>query len=188
MMGPRNFKRMASTVSGSGFGAPNIHSGATYGDFARVQEFYGDDLRAVATLPGTNTVVAVGDGGCIARSTDKGLTWAYNADPSFGFGGVTRFAHNGTTTYAVGTSGTFMKKEAGSPWTIPTIPSSSGYAPNFKDIAYIDGTIWISAGYDYLAKSTDDGATWTEMYTVSGLADGIYGMSWFDADNGVLAV
>jgi photosystem II stability/assembly factor-like uncharacterized protein len=170
---------------GAGFAAPNIHSGATYANWGRVQEFYGDDLRAVAVIPGTNSVVAVGDG-CIARSTDKGLTWTFNSDPSFGFGGITRFAHNGTTTYAVGANGAFMKKEAGSDWTRPVILSPSGYAPNFRDIAYIDGVIYASGGYDFFAKSTDDGATWTEMYTITGLADGIYGMSWFDADNAIL--
>ena len=171
---------------GSGFAAPNIHSGATYANFARVQEFYGDDLRAVATLPGTNTVVAVGDGGCIGRSTDKGLTWSYYSDPSFGFAGVSRFSHDGTTTYAVGTSGTFMKKEAGSDWTRPAIISPDGYAPNFRDIKAIDGVLYVSGGYNYLAKSTDDGATWTELTTITSLSDGIYGMAWFDADNGVL--
>lgn len=171
---------------GSGFAAPNIHSGATYANWGRVQEFYGDDLRAVATLPGTNTVVAVGDGGCIARSTDKGLTWTYNWDPSFGFAGVSRFAHEGTTTYAVGTSGMFMKKEAGSDWTIPRIISPNGYAPNFRDIACVGGTVYVSAGYDYLAKSTDGGATWTELFGGGSLAEGIYGMAWFDADNAIL--
>lgn len=171
---------------GSGFAAPNIHSGATYADWSRVQEFYGDDLRAVATLPGTNTVVAVGDGGCIGRSTDKGQTWSYYSNPSFGFAGISRFAHAGTTTYAVGTSGTFMKKEAGSDWTLPVVISPNGFAPNFKDITCIEGVIYVSGGYDFLAKSTDGGATWTEMYNITALADGIYGMSWFDADNGIL--
>jgi len=79
-----------------------------------------------------------------------------------------------------------MKKEASSDWTLPKVISPDGYAPNFKDIACIEGVIYVSAAYDYLAKSTDGGATWTEMYTVTGLADGIYGMSWFDALNGVL--
>ncbi len=171
---------------GSGFAAPNIHSGATYANWSRVQEFYGDDLRAVATVPGTNTVVAVGDGGCIGRSTDRGQTWSYYSDPSFGFAGVSRFAHDGTTTYAVGTSGTFMKKEAGSDWTQPVVISPNGYAPNFKNVYASGGTIFVSGGYDYLAKSTDGGATWTEMYPVTALADGIYGMSWLPNGRGVL--
>ncbi len=171
---------------GSGFAAPNIHSGATYANWGRVQEFFGDDLRAAATVPGTNTVMAVGDEGCIARSTDKGLTWDYLYDPCFGFGGITRFAHSGTTTYAVGASGLFMKKEAGVPWTAPNILSPNGYAPNFRDLACIGNTIYASAGYDYLAMSTDGGATWTELHSGGSLAEGMYGMSWFNDGSGVL--
>ncbi len=170
---------------GSGFAAPNIHSGATYANWGRVKEFTGEDLRAAAVIPGTNTVMAVGDQGCIARSTDKGLTWTFAYDPCFGFGGITRFAHDGTTTYAVGANGLFMKKVAGSPWTTPKVISPNGYAPNFKDLACVGSTIYASAGRDYLARSTDGGATWTEMYTVTALADGIYGMSWLPNGRGV---
>jgi len=171
---------------GSGFAAPNIHSGATYSNWARVKEFTGEDIRDAAVLPGTNTVIAVGDEGTIARSTDRGQTWTFLYDPCFGFGGITRFAHNGTTTYAVGANGLFMKKEAGSPWTTPVVLSPSGYAPNFKDLVCVGNVIYASAGYNMLARSVDDGATWTEMQTITGLSDGIYGMSWFDADNAVL--
>ena len=39
-------RRVLIVGGGSGFAAPNIHSGATYASFGRVQEFYGDDLRA----------------------------------------------------------------------------------------------------------------------------------------------
>jgi photosystem II stability/assembly factor-like uncharacterized protein len=163
---------------GSGFAAVNIHSGATYSDWARKPEVFGDDLRAAAVVPGTNTVVAVGDEGCIARSTDKGLTWSFYTDPCFGFGGITRFASSGTTTYAVGANGLFMKKEAGSPWTTPKVLSPSGYAPNFRDIQCVGGKVYASAGYDFLAVSDDGGDTWTEINTVTALQDGIYGMAW----------
>jgi photosystem II stability/assembly factor-like uncharacterized protein len=171
---------------GSGFAAPNIHSGATYADWARVKEFTGDGLNACAVVPGTNTVFAVGDDGTIAKSDDKGYTWDFLYTASFGFRGILRFTHNGTTTFAVGGNGLFMKKVGDSDWTAPVVLSPNGYAPNLQDIFYIDGVLYASAGYDFLAKSTDDGDTWTEMYTVTALADGIYGMHWFDADNGIL--
>jgi photosystem II stability/assembly factor-like uncharacterized protein len=165
---------------GSGFAAPNIHSGATYANWQRFQEFFGDDLRDCAVVPGTNTVIAVGDEGCIATSTDKGLTWSFLFDPCFGFGGITRFAHGGgTTTYAVGANGLFMKND-GSGWSTPKVLSPNGYAPNFKDIAYNNGKLYASAAYDYLAVSDDDGDTWSELYPVTALADGIYGMSWLN--------
>jgi photosystem II stability/assembly factor-like uncharacterized protein len=171
---------------GSGFAGLNIHASPDLSTWTRQVEFFGDDLRDCAVIPGTNTVMAVGDEGCIATSTDRGLTWSFNYDPSFGFAGVSRFCKAGTTTLAVGTNGMFMKKDAGSDWTIPRLVSTTGYAPNFKDIKYIDGTIYVSAGYDYLARSDDMGATWTELTTPTSLADGMYGMHWFDVNNGVL--
>jgi len=172
---------------GSGFSAPNVLSNGTdYTDWGRIQEFCGEDLRACAVVPGTNTVIAVGDGGIIARSTDRGLNWTYEYDPSFGFAGITRFAKAGETTLAVGGNGTFMKKDDGVPWTTPIIVSPNGFAPNFKDIKYIDGTIFVSAGYNYLAKSDDMGATWTELNAVTSLSDGVYGMHWFNTLDGVL--
>ncbi len=173
------------TGGGSGFAAPNISS-TDLSSFARRQEFFGSTMRDAAVVPGTDVIITVGDDGCIATSSNRGLDWTYNYDPGFGFGGITRFGHEGTTTYAVGANGLFMKKVDGSDWTLPTIISENGYAPNFKDLACIDGVIYASGSYDYLAKSTDGGATWTEMYTVTALADGIYGMSWFDADNAIL--
>jgi photosystem II stability/assembly factor-like uncharacterized protein len=172
------------TGGGSGFAAPNVTS-TDLASWNRRLEFTGTTLRDAAVIPGTNSIIAVGDDGVVARSDDRGITWDYYYDPSFGFGGITRFAHNGTTTYAAGANGLFMKND-GSGWTRPALVSQNGYAPNFRDIQYINGVLYISGPYDYLAKSTDDGATWTEMYTVTALADGIYGMHWFDELNGIL--
>jgi photosystem II stability/assembly factor-like uncharacterized protein len=170
---------------GGGFAAANVHS-SDLTNWYRTPEFYGANLRDCAVIPGTNTVMAVGDDGLIATSTNRGLDWSYNYDPSFGFRGVTAFTNAGTTTLAVGGNGMFMKKEAASPWTQPKLVSPNGFAPTFHDIAYAGGKIYASGTYDYFAVSDDMGATWTELYTVTSLYDGIYGMSWHNDTTAVL--
>jgi photosystem II stability/assembly factor-like uncharacterized protein len=170
---------------GSGFAGLNIHGSADLTTWSRVQEFYGDYLRDCAAIPGTNTIMAVGYNGTVARSTDRGQTWSFNFDPSFGFAGIKAITKAGTTTLAVGTKGLFMKKEAAGDW-VPSFASPNGYTPILKDVWYVGGVIYISGQYDYLAKSTDMGATWTQLSHSASLSDGIYSMHWFDALNGLL--
>ena len=170
---------------GSGFAGLNIHSGATYSNWSRVQEFYGDYLNDCAVIPGTNTIMAVGDWGTIGTSTDKGQTWSFNFNPDFGFAGIKAMTKVGTTTFAVGTKGLFMKKEAAGDWEV-SLASPQGFSPILHDIWYIDGVLYISGQYDYLAKSTDMGVTWTQLFHSSALTAAMYKMHWFDALNGLL--
>ena len=173
------------TGGGSGFAAPNIHSSTDLGTWSRVQEFYGEDLRGCAAIPGTNTIMAVGDQGTIGTSTDRGQTWTFNFNPDFGFAGIKGMTKAGTTTFAVGTNGLFMKKEAAGPWVV-SIAAPLGWAPILHDVWYIGEVLYVSGSNDYLVKSLDMGATWTQMsHTVSN-ADGIYKMHWFDDLHGLL--
>ena len=170
---------------GSGFAAPNIHSSTDLSTWSRVQEFYGDDLRGCAVIPGTNTIMAVGDEGTIGTSTDRGQTWSFNFNPSFGFAGIKGMTKAGTTTLAVGTNGLFMKKEAGGDW-VPSLAAPLGYAPIIHDVWYVDGIIYASGSNDHLVKSTDMGATWTQLFHSASLSDAMYKMHWFDDLNGLL--
>ncbi len=170
---------------GSGFAAPNIHSSIDLSTWSRVQEFYGDDLRDCAVIPGTNTIMAVGGNGTIGTSTDKGQTWSFNFDPDFGFAGIKGMMNVGTTTFAVGTNGLFMKKEAAGDWEV-SLAAPLGFAPILHDVWYLDGVICVSGQYDYLIKSADMGATWTQLYHSASLSDAMYKMHWFDALNGLL--
>ena len=170
---------------GSGSAAPNIHSNADLTSWVRVQEFYGEDLRGCAVIPGTNTIMAVGDEGTIGTSTDRGQTWSFNFNPDFGFAGIKGMTKAGTTTFAVGTNGLFMKKEAAGDWAV-SVASPQGWAPILHDVWYIGGVLYVSGSNDYLIKSLDMGATWTQMSHAPSNADGIYKMHWFDSLNGLL--
>ncbi len=170
---------------GSGFAGLNVHGSADLTTWSRVKEFYGDYLRDCAVLPGTNTIMAVGANGTIGTSTDRGQTWSFNFNPDFGFAGIKAMAKDGGTTFAVGTKGLFMKKEVAGDW-VPTLASPNGFTPILQDVWYVDGVIYISGQYDYLAKSVDMGATWTQLSHSAALSDGIYKMHWFDALNGLL--
>ncbi|HSG26952.1 MAG TPA: YCF48-related protein, partial [Candidatus Krumholzibacterium sp.] len=67
--------------------------------------FTGEDINDVMALPGTNTVVAVGDGGFIARSEDRGYEWSYIGTPSWGFAGWQKLLSYGTRMFGVGGEG-----------------------------------------------------------------------------------
>jgi photosystem II stability/assembly factor-like uncharacterized protein len=166
------------------FSAPNIHSSTDLHTWTRVQEFYGDKLRDCAVIPGTNTIMAVGDNGTIGTSTDKGQTWSFNFNPDFGFAGIKAMTRDGTTTFAVGTNGLFMKKEAAGHWEV-SIASPEGFAPIIHDVWYIGGILYASGSNDYLVKSLDMGATWTQLSFSASNFEGLYKMHWFDTLNGL---
>jgi len=71
-------------ASSAAFVLHSINNGQTWTD---TPAFFGDDLRAACAVPGTNRVVAVGDEGSFALSTDKGDTWSFIYRPGPGVAG-----------------------------------------------------------------------------------------------------
>ena len=71
-----------------GSAAPVLHASSPYTSWTTSTAFFGDDLRDIAAVPGTNRVVAVGDEGCVALSADKGQTWEFTYLPSPGTTGI----------------------------------------------------------------------------------------------------
>jgi photosystem II stability/assembly factor-like uncharacterized protein len=174
---------------GASSACPVLHSDANYTSWTASNSFFGDDVRDCAAVPGTNRVVAVGDEGCVALSTDKGYTWDFTYLPSPGTTGISKFAGVGKDMIlAVAANGMFFK---GDLTTVPVTWDISCVAPehwaaNLEDVAYVEGVIYVSGKNGYFCKSTDMGETWTQLAHTPDNFTAFYGMHWFDADNGVL--
>jgi len=173
----------------TGCAAPVLHAAPNYGTWSTSEAFFGDDLRDIAAVPGTNRVVAVGDEGCVALSTDKGQTWSFSYLPSPGSSGVLAFTHIGKDKIiGVGDSGMMFKGDLTKDpvtWELQLIAPEQ-FAPNLHDVAFVNGVLYVSGSNGYLCKSTDLGETWTQLEHYPDNNHGIYSMHWFDDQNGVL--
>jgi photosystem II stability/assembly factor-like uncharacterized protein len=169
--------------------APVLHADANYTTWGPSEAFFGDNVMDIAAVPGTNRVVAVGDGGCVALSTDKGQTWDFTYMPSNGFNGIYAFTHVGKDMIiGVGDGGMMFKGDLTTDpvtWDISCVAPEQ-FAPTLHDVEYINGVLYVSGSNGYLCKSTDLGDTWTQLEYYADLNHGIYSMVWFDEQNGVL--
>ncbi|MBN2072159.1 MAG: T9SS type A sorting domain-containing protein [Candidatus Krumholzibacteriota bacterium] len=178
-------------IVGGGSGCPGILLHSTDGyNWTTSAAFTGETLNDVAAIPGTNTVVAVGAGGFIARSTDKGYTWSYMGTPSWGFAGWQKYVAYGNRMYGVGDGGLFgVLEHDGSSWTgeIQTI-AVDNFVSRLYDVAVFpeDGIIYACGSQGSFYRSNDMGASWTMLEHSFSATDGFWGMHWFDKDNGVL--
>jgi len=164
---------------GSGSSAITLHSDDLAASISPSPAFYGEDLRFCAAVPGTDKVFAGGDEGCLAVSNDRGQTWTFVQDPGNGFGGWLDI----TKCVFVGDNGSIMTTNNFNMGVI----APEFYAPDIYAIATTTNNVWYASGSnDYLCKSTDGGDTWTQLRHSNSYFEGIYGMYWFDDNNGVL--
>ncbi len=174
---------------GASSASPVLHADANYTSWAPSTAFFGDDLRDCAAVPGTDRVVAVGDEGAVALSTDKGYTWDWLYLPSPGSQGIMAFTHVGKDMIiAVGTGGMMFKGDLTTDpvtWELSCI-APEYWAPILEDVEYINGVLYVSGRNGYLCKSTDLGATWTQLAHTPDNFTAFYSMHWFDENNGVL--
>jgi len=178
------------TGGGSGAAAPNVYSTDLGVTWASRPPFFGDDLRDCAAVPGSDRIVAVGDEGCVAMSTDRGQTWNFTYDPGTYFYGWHKFVTMGHGVYAVGGNAHLLAKKT-SPAYLPEgvhLVSPENWAPTrLYDIVHVpNGPIYVCGTSLYLCKSTDGGTTWTELSHTASAIDDLFGMYWFGPDNGVL--
>jgi photosystem II stability/assembly factor-like uncharacterized protein len=176
---------------GSGSAGSVIHGTSDAGNWASSNPFYGDDLRDCATVPGTNTVVAVGDEGCVARSTDGGYTWSFSFNPGTGFAGWAEIEGVGTGIYACGANSHFYAKGVapygGAADGFYCIAPTNWAPTRLEDVWFVPpGTIYVCGSSLVLYKSTDLGNTWTMLQHQPNAIDGLHGMYWWDANNGCL--
>lgn len=111
---------------------------------------------------------AVGDGGAILKTTDRGYTWSeITPSPTTAdLNGV--FFINENKGWAVGDSGTIAKYNAGS-WSVTQITTPGSFSDVFfvsESTGYVtDGCAFTGdpANYRNLYKTTDSGATWVDL-------------------------
>src|SRR5947207_2098092 len=100
-------------------------------------------LLAVAVAE-ANTIVAVGNGGTILRSTDGGGNWTTAASPALSWLNAVSFS-DPRTGAAVGGSGAILRTEdGGATW----IQQSSGTTADLCSVSFADARIGIAVGTD----------------------------------------
>jgi photosystem II stability/assembly factor-like uncharacterized protein len=184
---------------GASSAAPVLHSSAgNLNDWNSSYPFFGDDLRGLCYVPGSASVIAVGDEGCIAKSDDYGYTWYYLFDASNGTTGWYACGTYGLETVVVGAGGAILKlDENGNPYDFGVI-SPRNWAPYLEEVdcdiityppvdPMVAGKIWYACGRNfYLCKTSDAGETWTQLHHAPNNFDGFYSMFWFNENDGVI--
>jgi photosystem II stability/assembly factor-like uncharacterized protein len=181
----------------------SVHgTGAGLSTWTRYPAFYGEAIQDACVLPGTNKVVAVGDAGLIALSSDRGTTWTFAYDGGMPFQGIQDFADLGMNKIlGAGAGGALLLFDlaAGTHRYMMASPNSWGpttigdldYVINpdnpsggvIRDSTYND-IIYLSGGNKYLCKSYNGGKSWTELFHSNSLADAYMSMYWFHPDTG----
>ena len=121
--------------------------------------------RAGIAASGSGTFVAACNSGKIARSTNLGQSWTSVA-PSYssagGAGGDWQCIAYGNGVFMGGyREYIFRSTNDGVSWSQPTNPAPVGYA--ISSAANDGGNNWLATSYDRLLRSTDNGATWTDL-------------------------
>src|SRR5713226_1443217 len=138
----------------------------------------GNHLEAAATLD-PSTVVAVGAGGTILRTTNGGATWTPQSSGTTHWLFGVSFVDANTGT-AVGAAGTILlTTDGGATWT----PQSSGTTNPLLGVAFVDANTGAGVGdFGTILRTTDGGATWTPQS--SGTTNPLLGVAFVDANTG----
>jgi len=107
------------------------------------------DLRAFV-LYATNTLIAVGEGGVILRSTDDGLTWDDLASPTSNDLYAVAVSEGGGFAVAAGEGGVLLWSNDGLVWQV------SGASPLRDDLYgadYVDGWFLLVGGTNLVARA-----------------------------------
>ncbi len=174
------------TIRGTGTGYPT---------WTRQPAFYGEAINDVCAIPGTFNIVAVGDAGLIAYSSNYGVTWSFAYDGGMPFQGVQKFISLGKNrVLAAGAGGAILDFDLVTPRHSYRVASPNNWGPTtVGDFDYVadpnnasNAVIYLSGATKYLVKSYDDGLTWTELQHTNALQDGLLGMYWFSPDTGIV--
>jgi hypothetical protein len=126
------------------------------------------------------TFIAACNSGKIARSTNLGQSWSSVA-PSYssaggGGGDWTSITYgNGVFIGGYRDQYIFRSTNDGVSWSQPSNPAGAGYYLN--DAANDGGNNWLAVSLNRILKSTDNGATWTDLGTKTPPWGG--GVSWY---------
>ena len=150
----------------------------------------GEILGGIAVVPGTNHVVAAGEGGCLALSTDRAVNWTFLYDPIYGFYGFQKIRSWGSRGLAVGDRGAFCEIEDGTvTWKNILVNNFSGRMHDLWAVQTADSleyVLYACGAYGSAYKSTDKGETWIELLHNFTATSCWHSMWWFDKLNGML--
>jgi photosystem II stability/assembly factor-like uncharacterized protein len=182
-----------------------IHgTGSVYPTWTRSPAFYAEAINDACALPGTNKIVAVGDAGLIALSSDRGDNWTFAYDGGMPFQGLQDFVDLGINKIlAAGAGGALLLFDIAAGTHQYLMASPNNWGPTtIGDLDYVvnpdspgpgqvrDSTfndiIYLSGATKYLCKSYNGGKSWTELSHTNALQDGILSMYWFHPDTGIV--
>ncbi|MCW2920847.1 MAG: hypothetical protein JWL76_721 [Thermoleophilia bacterium] len=120
-------------------------------------------LTGVASVAGTQTVVAVGEEGAIRRSTDLGVTWTGISSPtSDHLHAVASSLDDGRKLYAAGANGTVVRSvDSGASWAAT---AATGTASELLAVAAWDSEVAYAVGRSgAVVRTVNGGSTWQVM-------------------------
>jgi len=171
-------------------------TGPSYSSWTRQPAFYGESINDVCAIPGTYNIVAVGDAGLIAYSSNRAASWSFAYDGGMPFQGIQDFVDMGKNrVLAAGAGGVILDFDLVAPRHYYRMASPNNWGPTtVGDFDYIvnpggganSDVLYVSGACKYLCKSYDAGLTWTELSHTNALQDGILGMYWFHPDTGIV--
>lgn len=180
--------RIVSTSPGNlvAFGEAGIVQKSTDGGSTWTLKYPDPQGREISAAEFINANVGYfcGDEGLLMKTTDGGNTFTFLTSSSTAFLYDIDFL-DADTGYAVGANGTILKtKNGGSTWTSVTSPMTNTL---YSIHAVSAGNIYIgtasSGATQYLSRSTDYGATWTNV-SPAGFNKTIWDVFFLDASRG----
>jgi photosystem II stability/assembly factor-like uncharacterized protein len=179
---------------GSGSAGFVLHSTDQGAHWTSTRPVTGETLEGVGVVPSSNKVVCGGDGGLLALSTDRAVTWNVMFDQTYGFAGFLKIRSWGSKLLVTGEAGAFCDVDPdGGGWDLTWKNILvNNFASRMHDVWAVTAAdsfgyvLYASGGYSSAYKSTDGGANWTELNHNFTVTSYWYSMWWFDADNGML--
>jgi photosystem II stability/assembly factor-like uncharacterized protein len=135
-------------------------------------------INDMARIPGTDRIVAVGEGSTVMYSEDHGESWVVKCNPA----GLNNFANlksvcfSDANTGFISTSNALILRtsDGGNSWTQVF---SGEPAVSFNDVYFIDEYIGFACGDEgRIIKSTDSGLSWN--YTDSSVTENLPGIDF----------
>jgi photosystem II stability/assembly factor-like uncharacterized protein len=147
---------------------------------------YNVQFNGVSSLPGTDSFVAVGSGGGIARSVDGGKIWDFHiwtGRSTDNLWGVS--FSDGKVGWAVGNGGIIYKTlEGGKAKTWDRLSAPTGFHNDLYAVKAISSTHAVAVGVNGAILLTDDGGhTWTLPGTPTGF--NLFGVDFGTEKDGV---
>jgi len=133
------------------------------------------------SFPTLTTGYAAGWTDQIMKTTNGGQTWQ-------NINVVTNVFYYSSIEFKDASNGIIIAKmNSGDPKTLYTSNGGTSWTEGtgnaaFEDVTWAGGNTWYTAGYSNVCKSTDNGATWTTVYTQGGL---LLGADFLTPDYGI---